>query len=200
MSISVVMISLTPSLARSTPGMNPHTPPAAAPASIMAGITTIAGVPGGRIGSRTTALAPHAPSRNWPSAPMFHSRIRNANAQANPVRISGVAFTSVSDNTPMSPNAASMMCRYARIGSPPTSARTIAPITSATTTAAIVSAGDSQAGGSPRGSRRTFMPSPPRAHSGHRRRSLRHPSCAGRSPRHPKPWVSRTTRSPGLRT
>ena len=30
--------------------MNPHTPPATAPASIIAGMTTIAGVPAGRIG------------------------------------------------------------------------------------------------------------------------------------------------------
>ena len=78
MSISVVMISLTPSCALSTPGMNPHSAPAAAPASIITGITTIAGVPGGRIGASTTAPAPHAPSRNWPSAPMFQRRIRKA--------------------------------------------------------------------------------------------------------------------------
>ena len=105
------MISLTPSLALSSPGMSPQTAPASAPATIIAGITTIAGVPAGRIGARTTALAPHAPSRNWPSAPMFHSRIRNASAHARPVRISGVALTSVSDSTPMSPKAASMMWR-----------------------------------------------------------------------------------------
>ena len=60
----------------------------------------MAGVPAGRIGTRTTALAPQAPSRNWPSAPMFQRRIRKASAQARPVRISGVALTSVSQMTP----------------------------------------------------------------------------------------------------
>ena len=74
--------------------MNPQTPPAMAPATIIAGITTI-GVPAGRIGARTIALAPQAPSRNWPSAPMFQRRIRKASAHARPVRMSGVAATSV---------------------------------------------------------------------------------------------------------
>ena len=64
----------------------------------------IAGVPGGTIGTRTTAEAPQAPIRNWPSAPMFQRRIRKARAQARPVRISGVALTSVSDRTPRLPN------------------------------------------------------------------------------------------------
>ena len=44
------MISLTPSRARRIPGMKPQAPPASAPASIIAGMTTIAGVPAGRIG------------------------------------------------------------------------------------------------------------------------------------------------------
>ena len=91
--------------------MKPHSPPAMAPASIIAGMTMIAGVPAGRIGARTIALAPQAPSRNCPSAPMFHSRIRNASEQARPVRISGVALTSVSEMTPTLPNAAPRMCR-----------------------------------------------------------------------------------------
>ena len=83
--------------------MKPQAPPASAPASIIAGITTIAGVPAGRSGARTTALAPQAPSRNWPSAPMFQSRIRKASEQARPVRISGVALTRVSEMTPDAP-------------------------------------------------------------------------------------------------
>ncbi len=58
--------------------MNPQAPPARAPATIIAGITTNPGVPAGSSGTRTTALAPHAPRRNWPSAPMFQRRIRKA--------------------------------------------------------------------------------------------------------------------------
>ena len=57
---------------------------------------------------------------------MFQSRIRKASAQARPVRISGVALTSVSDRTPMLPNDAFRMWRYEAIGSPPTIAM-IAP-------------------------------------------------------------------------
>ena len=91
--------------------MRPHSAPAAAPASIITGMTTIAGVPAGSSGKSTTALAPQAPSRNCPSAPMFQSRIRKAIEQARPVRMSGVAFTRVSLITPTLPNAASRMCR-----------------------------------------------------------------------------------------
>ena len=47
--------------------------------------------------------------RSWPSAPMFQSRMRKASAQARPVRISGVALTSVSEKTPRLPNDASTM-------------------------------------------------------------------------------------------
>jgi hypothetical protein len=42
---------------------------------------------------------------------MFHSRIRNASVQARPVRRSGVALASVSEMTPMLPNAALTMWR-----------------------------------------------------------------------------------------
>ncbi len=67
------------------------------------------GVPAGTSGTRTTALAAQAPSSSWPSAPMFHSRIRNASAQASPVRISGVDLTSVSEMTPTLPSDAPRM-------------------------------------------------------------------------------------------
>ncbi len=93
------------------PGTKAQAPPARAPATIIAGIRTIAGVPAGRMGMSTTAPAPHAPRRNCPSAPMFQSRIRKARAHASPVRIKGVALTSVSEMTPISPNAASKMWR-----------------------------------------------------------------------------------------
>ena len=42
-----------------------------------------------------TAVAAAAPTRNWPSAPMLNTPARNAMATASPVRISGVARTSV---------------------------------------------------------------------------------------------------------
>ncbi len=56
----------------------------------------------GSSGTSTTAEAPQAPMNSCPSAPMFHRRIRNASAQASPVKMSGVALTSVSDSTPTS--------------------------------------------------------------------------------------------------
>src|SRR5450756_3217686 len=79
----------------------------------------IDGVPGGTIGMSTTADAPQAPIRNWPSAPMFHRRIRKARAQARPVRISGVAMTSVSDRTPRLPKDERRMWTKIWMGSPP---------------------------------------------------------------------------------
>ena len=84
----------------------------------------MAGVPAGSTGASTIALAPHAPSRNWPSAPMFQSRIRKASEQARPVRMSGVALTSVSLMTPTLPNAATTMWPDDRTGSPPTNQMT----------------------------------------------------------------------------
>ena len=64
----------------------------------------IDGVPAGTTGTRTIADAAQAPMSSWPSAPMFHRRIRKARAQARPVRMSGVAFTRVSERTPRLPN------------------------------------------------------------------------------------------------
>jgi hypothetical protein len=51
-------------------------------------------------------LAPSAPIKNCPSAPMFHRRIRKATEQARPTRMSGVALTRVSEMTPALPNEA----------------------------------------------------------------------------------------------
>ena len=55
---------------------------------------------------------------------MFHNFILNAIVQASPTMISGVAFTSVSENTGQLPNVASKKNFPALNGSPPTSART----------------------------------------------------------------------------
>ena len=113
--------------------MKPHNAPQMKPASAIAAIMMTRGVSAGRSGNSTTALAPHAPRKNWPSAPMFHSRMRNANAQARPTRISGVALTNVSLKTPRLPNAASTICSYDRIGSPPAAQITTPPMMNATT-------------------------------------------------------------------
>ena len=137
--------------------MKPHRPPAAAPASIITGMTTIAGVPAGSTGARTIALAPQAPSRNWPSAPMFQRRIRKASEQARPVRISGVALTSVSLMTPTLPNAALTMWPNDLIGSPPMSQMMNPLRTKAKARAASVISAVNQRGASVRGSRRRVM-------------------------------------------
>ncbi len=109
LSIRVAMISLTPKRALRIPGIRPHAAPPRKPATSMTGRTTNPGVPAGRSGARTTALAAQAPRSSWPSAPMFQSRIRKARAQARPVRMSGVDLTSVSEMTPTLPMDAPRM-------------------------------------------------------------------------------------------
>ncbi len=75
----------------------------------MAGIISQGDVSGGSMGVSTTALAPKAPRKNWPSAPMFHSFMVKARHRPVARRMSGVAFTSVSEMTPTSPKAALTM-------------------------------------------------------------------------------------------
>jgi hypothetical protein len=100
---------LTLSLALRMPGTKPHTAPAAIPARAMAVSIKTAGVSGGSKGVKTTALAAKAPMKSCPSAPIFHSFIRKATVQASPVRMMGVALTSVSENTPVLPKEALAM-------------------------------------------------------------------------------------------
>src|SRR5919108_2923976 len=107
--------------------MNPQAAPAAMPASAMTGMKSQRGESAGRTGASTMALAPQAPMMNCPSAPMFHSFMRNAIEQASAVRMIGVAFTIVSDKTPMSPKEASAMWAYDAKGSPPAKAIKIPP-------------------------------------------------------------------------
>ena len=111
LSISVAMISLTPNRERRKPGMRPHAAPPRNPATSITARMMTPGVPTGTSGTRTTALAAHAPRRSCPSAPMFQSRMRKASAQARPVRISGVDLTSVSEIAPMLPSDESTMWR-----------------------------------------------------------------------------------------
>ena len=61
-------------------------------------------VPSGSQPTSTMALAPQAPIMSWPSAPMFHRRMRKATEHARPVKIRGVALTSVSESTPTLPS------------------------------------------------------------------------------------------------
>ena len=51
------------------------------------------------------AAASTAPIINWPSAPMFHTFMRNVMAAASPVSSSGVAATSVLEKAPGLVNA-----------------------------------------------------------------------------------------------
>ena len=105
LSIRVAMISFTPNLALSSPGIRPHSAPPSEPRDQHhAAARSARACPTGTSGTSTTALAAHAPSRSWPSAPMFQSRIRKASAQARPVRMSGVDLTSVSERAPMLPS------------------------------------------------------------------------------------------------
>ena len=90
--------------------MKPQSAPQMKPATAITASMISPGCSAGRMGSSTTALAPQAPMKNCPSAPMFQSFMRNASAHARPTRISGVAFTSVSLKTPTLPNAAFTMC------------------------------------------------------------------------------------------
>ena len=76
------------------------------PAIAITGMNNQREVSAGNTGASTTALAPNAPMMNCPSAPIFHNFMRNAIEQASAVRMIGVAFTIVSDNTPTSPNDA----------------------------------------------------------------------------------------------
>src|SRR5690349_348222 len=129
------MISFTLNFALRYPGMNPQIAPAAMPMAAMTGMNSQRDDSAGSIGASTTALAPKAPMMNCPSAPMFHNFIRKAIEQASAARMIGVAFTMVSESTPVSPKDASAICAYDASGSPPTAEITLAPRIMATTIA-----------------------------------------------------------------
>src|SRR5450759_2878937 len=140
------MTSLTLKKALRMPGIKPQIAPHSIPAPTMVMINNQAGALSGSRGMRTTALAPNAPINSWPSAPIFHRRMRKARAQARPTRINGVAITKVSEKTPRLPNDASAMCAYVFQGSLPTITRIIAPIIKATRTAPSDNKGDNHQG------------------------------------------------------
>jgi hypothetical protein len=94
LSSRVVMISFVRRYARASAGTAIHSIPPRAPA---ASITSTLAAVGRRSPTRSAAPeASTAPRYSCPSAPMFHSLTRKLTSAASPVRISGVALTSVS--------------------------------------------------------------------------------------------------------
>ena len=81
-------------LTRSKAAIPAQSPPATAP---IARATTGFQWLFDRAGSNETPAAAAAPASSWPSAPMLNTPARKAIATDNPVRISGVARTSVAD-------------------------------------------------------------------------------------------------------
>ena len=90
------MISLTLSLALSTPGIRPQNAPPMKPATAITVNMMTMGVSGDSQ-RMATPVARNAPMKSCPSAPMFHSRMRNAIDTPSPARIRGVALMVVSD-------------------------------------------------------------------------------------------------------
>ncbi|MBV6452353.1 MAG: hypothetical protein MHPDNHAH_03110 [Anaerolineales bacterium] len=150
------MISFTLNFALRKPGMKPHAAPMTSPAIVITGMNNQRDDSAGTMGANTTALAPHAPMMNCPSAPMFHNFMRNAIEHASAVNRIGVALTIVSESTPRFPNEARAMYAYVTNGLPPTAAITTPPRINAAATAPSEIANDCQAeGSSKRGSSRT---------------------------------------------
>ena len=91
----MLITSSTANRARSHAAIAAHDAPAAAPESSAA---TSVNTPPDR-NAKAVAVAAAAPTRNWPSTPMLKTPAPNAHATARPVRISGMARTSVAENT-----------------------------------------------------------------------------------------------------
>jgi len=89
----VVMTSLAPVRALRKPGMNPQAAPVSTPHSVE--IRMIRNI-GCSLRAMAAVAAPNAPRTNWPSTPMLNAPLRNEIATARPVKMSGVAATSVS--------------------------------------------------------------------------------------------------------
>ena len=104
LSISVVMISLTPIRALATAGPSANNPPPTTAAASMAGTRTGPGQPSP---IRATHVAPIAAAMIWPSAPMFQRPFEPATATAKPARPNGTARFKVTDQAREPPRAAS---------------------------------------------------------------------------------------------
>ncbi|KAF5033519.1 hypothetical protein DSECCO2_605850 [anaerobic digester metagenome] len=95
MNISVEMISFMPKRRRSTAGTAAHNPPAMAAHRNITGIMAHMGRPGK---ASTAHVAPTAPRANCPSAPMFHTCMRNDTATPSEHKKMGMDFSSVSSS------------------------------------------------------------------------------------------------------
>src|SRR5581483_5568260 len=130
----VLMTSLVSRRARSHPQMPPHTAPPAAPTAIISVIASGRGHPP-RYGP--TAPAAIAPMTSWPSAPMFHSAAENETEIASPVKISGVARTTVSVSAYQLPKAPCASAAITPSGEAPSASSAPAIIAIASASAAI---------------------------------------------------------------
>jgi len=97
----VVTTSSAPNRVFSNAGTAMPAAPAAAPKTMMIGTNNTPGTSSAPVPMATAAIAPRY---NCPSAPIFHSLARNAKAAASPVKISGVARVSISENANIDPN------------------------------------------------------------------------------------------------
>ena len=92
LSMIVVITSLAPVVARSTPAIPPQAAPAAQAAIMQRMMCGALGIPAN---DEPTHTAANVPTRYWPWPPMLNRPQRNAKATARPVRISGVVMMSV---------------------------------------------------------------------------------------------------------
>src|SRR5215218_7922871 len=121
----VVITGCAPKYALSTPGIAPQRKPASREPARTRGIAT-----GPREPRDTPSQAAvMAPMKNWPSPPMLKSPARKATATARPVKIRGVALSSVRPMASGDPNAPRRSAPKAVTGLFPVTSMMIAPMT-----------------------------------------------------------------------
>ena len=109
LSNKVVTTSSAPYLVFRKAGTTIPTDPAAQPNNIIMGTKINAGASKTPVPTATAAIAP---KYNWPSAPIFQSLARKANAAASPVNIKGVALVSISEKANLDPNTPLAISTY----------------------------------------------------------------------------------------
>ena len=175
LSIRLVRISFTPYLALPYATSATQNTPPNMPARSVIGMPIGAGMMSPI--QTPNPVAAMAPKMSWPSAPMFQSRTRKANATARPVRMSGVALVSVSAKPNHDPKAVLTISKYTSTGLKDRNARNTATTTSARPTEAKGSTILSHSGAASRGSTTT----------GHRRERALLTRCSPSSPSRPCP-------------
>ena len=105
----VVTTSSAPYLVFRKAGTTIPKDPAAQPNNIIMGTKINAGASKTPVPTATAAIAP---KYNWPSAPIFQSLARKANAAASPVNIKGVALVSISEKANLDPNTPLAISTY----------------------------------------------------------------------------------------